>query len=1184
MAKIEQVRIVGIGASAGGLEAIHQFFENLSNDTGFAFVIIQHLSPDFKSLMNELLPKHTEMPVEVIENIVTPKANHIYLISSKQNLIIQNGVFKPVGRKPAPYLNLPIDIFFQSLGIDQKEKSIGIILSGSGTDGSKGVRTIKEHGGLVLAQDPETAQFRSMPEAAIALGFADSVLPPFALAMELGRIAELPFHGAIAIIDLSIEKNKNTLSRILSRVAELSGIDFNEYRKGTMLRRTEKRMMINNFRTLEDYYHYLLAHEEECKTLFKEFLIGVTRFFRDTEAFDLLRKKIIPKITKNTPAHRPIRIWVTGCSTGEEVYSIAILFLEHFKKYKISRPFKIFASDIDKEAIAFASAGIYHDNILADVSPELVSRYFINQQNIFRIKKIVREKVVFALHDALKDPPFMNIDLISCRNVLIYLNPKIQQNLIGNFQFALNFEGFMFLGPSESIGKLSSLFKVINSKWNLYQSISTEKVNMLFRGSARRGLGATGIYKVESDMRSLNKPTDYKYPTLLAKRFAPLALFVNEQFDILYSNGSFESILNLPRGFGKLNLLDMIGTNDPLIFKSGIRKVKEGKKLSKYQDFILTKEDKQLTVDIQFEPCPSQKGTQTIFLITFQIKQQNSPSKRPVETIIHRDQFSEDQLAILEQELEEVNREKQGLVEQLETANEELQSSNEELMTTNEELMAANEELQSVNEELYTVNTELQSKIDELEVANSDTSNLLKSTHIGTVFLDRGLRIRRFTPALKEQFDLLDGDIGRLITNFNHTFNDNKIFEDIAKVLKSLNTIEREIITKDGVHHLMRILPYRTEDNRVDGVVLTFINIEQLHQMTNKLKYKSHLFQAVFNNSTSHISIVDANFIIKDINFVAAGFTKEKVIGESILSFVPKVYQQKLKAIIRGIKKKEISVGNFEMETLLATGEKKWYQNYVISVHNLKEPHYIYISRDITSFKENRLHIQSFEEQQEQEIQQRVHQVIGQNQQLTDTNLFLEAFLEGALTYLDAHLKEETLVNLPTINLLLAKAKEVMDYQKDASKLLREIDAKAIFMEVKNALNPSLKATKAEIRYSFGQHRKLRYVKAHLYEIIYILLDNAIQYRKSDQPLTIQLSTQQKENFFILSVTDNGIGIDLRKQGHLLFKPFKRLTDTGKGLGLGLSMIDSLVRKTGGRIEVDSAFGVGSVFKVYIRV
>jgi len=784
MAKTKQLRIVGIGASAGGLEAIHQFFENLPNDTGFAYVIIQHLSPDFKSLMNELLPKHTEMPVEVIESVVTPKPNHIYLISSKQNLIIKNGLFKPVSRKPSPYLNLPIDIFFQSLGIDQKEKSIGIILSGSGSDGSKGVRTIKEHGGLVLAQDPETAQFRSMPETAIALGFADSVLPPFALAMELGRIAELPYQGAVTIIDLSVEKNKNTLSRILSRVAELSGVDFNEYRKGTMLRRTEKRMMINNFHTLEDYYRYLLDNEEECNTLFKEFLIGVTRFFRDTEAYELLNKKIIPKIVKNTPAHRPIRIWVTGCSTGEEAYSIAILFLEYFSKHKIRRPFKIFASDIDKEAIAFAGAGIYHDNILADVSPELISKYFVNQQNIFRIKKIVREKIVFALHDALKDPPFMNIDLISCRNVLIYLNTKIQQNLIGNFQFALNFEGFLFLGPSESIGKLSKLFKSINSKWNMYQSISTEKINMLFRGSARRGIGASGIYKVDSDARSLNKPKEHKYPTLLAKRFAPLALFVNEKFDILYINGSFESILNLPSGFGKLNLMDMIGTNDPLIFKSGLRKVKEGKKLNKYEDFVLTKEDKQLKVDIQFEPCPTQKGTQEIYLITFQIKQQRNKSEIPKETIVRHDQFSKDQLLILEQELEQANREKQSLVEQLETANEELQSSNEELMTTNEELMASNEELQSVNEELYTVNTELQTKIDELEVANSDTNNLLKSTDIGTVFLDRGLRIRKFTPALKEQFDLLDGDTGRLITNFNHTFNDNKIFEDIAKVLK----------------------------------------------------------------------------------------------------------------------------------------------------------------------------------------------------------------------------------------------------------------------------------------------------------------------------------------------------------------------------------------------------------------
>jgi len=1180
----KQVRIVGIGASAGGLEAIYEFFENLSTDTGFAFVIIQHLSPDFKSLMNELLPKHTNMPVEIIENMVTPKPNHIYLISAKKNLVIENGIFKPVKRTQTPYLNLPIDVFFQSLGKDQKEKAIGIILSGSGTDGSRGVRTIKEQGGLVLAQDPESAQFRSMPDAAIALGLADSVLPPFALARELGRISTLPFQGNITIIDPSIEENQQHLSRILNKVAEISGVDFNEYRKGTLLRRTEKRMMINNFHNLEDYYYFILENEEECKTLFKEFLIGVTRFFRDTEAFDLLRSKIIPQIINNTSIHKPIRIWVTGCSTGEEAYSIAILFLEYLEQHKLNRQFKIFASDIDKEAIAFASAGIYHDNILADVDPTRIRKYFVNQQNIFRIKKIVREKIVFALHDAMKDPPFMNINLISCRNMLIYLNSKIQQNLLGNFQFALNYEGYLLLGPSESIGQLSGMFKAIDSKWNIYQNISREKVNMSLRGSVRRSRQKydSSKYEPENGYRNSYRPVENKFTTLLSNRFAPLALFVDESFDILYINGSFESILNLPSGFGKLNLLDMVGENDPLIFKTGLRNVKDSKEVSRYEDFVLVKDDKQLKVDIQFERWRPNPKEPVVYLITFFIKEKTV--KKGKQSIVKQDDFANEQLSLLQLELAEVSQEKQSLVEQLETTNEELQSSNEELLAANEELQSANEELQSVNEELYTVNTELQSKIDELVVVNADTSNLLKSTDIGTVFLDMGLRIRRFTPTLKEQFDLLESDIGRPITNFNHTFNDNKIFEDIAKVLKTLNTLEREITSKNGQHHLMRILPYRTEDNKVDGVVLTFINIEQLYQMTNELKYRSNLFQAVFNNTTAHISIVNNELNIKEINYITPGLNKDIVLGQSIFNFVPEALEEKVQSIIEQLRNKEVIVGTYEMEETLITGEKRWYQYSVIPVYSdTIQPNFIFIGRDITFFKKSTLHLKQLEEQMEQEVQNRLVNVIAEKQFLATKNDFLESFLEGIITKIGEQLPQISSADkLRTITPLLSRAKELMDYQKDADKLIREIDAKAIFIEVRADLQPALQNTNATLRYSFGKNRTLRYVKAHFYEILYTLIDNAINYRLPDTALEIQVATDIKADFFSLTVTDNGMGIDLKKDGHLLFKPFSSPTTNQKGLGLSLSIIDSLVRKTGGRIEVDSEPNKGSSFKVYI--
>lgn len=1200
MSKQKKLRIVGIGASAGGLEAIYEFFENMPNDSGLSFVVIQHLSPDFKSLMDELLTKHTRMPVSVIKGNTTPKPNHIYLIPSKKNVTIEDGVIKPIDRFPSSVINLPIDVFFQALGKDLKENAIGVILSGSGTDGSRGMRTIKEAGGLTMVQDPETAQFRSMPEAAISVGLADSVLPPFALAKELARISQTSLKNKITIIDTTQDENESYLNKILSRITELSGVDFKEYRKGTLIRRTEKRMFINNFYDLEDYYYFLLDNEEEGQILFKEFLIGVTRFFRDKTAFDLLKDKVIPEIVNSKPVNVPIRIWVPGCSTGEEAYSIAMLFIEYLSEHKLNKGFKIFASDIDKEAIAFASAGIYHNHIVADVSNERLSKYFSSEQNVFTVRKVVREKIVFAHHDALKDPPFIHMDLISCRNMLIYLNTKVQQNLLANFQFALNYEGFLMLGPSESIGTLKPAFQVLNSKWNIFQNISKQKVGDIFHKKHREKKRSDVYYadknQSDYDTNLLYKDLEMTFPTMLAERYAPLALFVNEQFDIRYINGDFGPILYLPNRFAKFNLLEMIGDNDPLIFKNGLRKVQETNQPNKYTNMFLKKGNKTLNLDIVFEQQKGSDFNESLYLILFYLKGEVKENEKM--EVVKVDSYLEERLQTMEKELREAKRQKQNLVEQLETTNEELQSSNEELLAANEELQSTNEELQSVNEELYTVNTELQSKIEELITVNSDMNNLLKSTDIGTIFLDMGLRIRKFTPALRDQFNLIESDIGRPITNFTNAFNDTQIYQDIRDVLKTLNTHEREIINRDGVHFLMRILPYRTDDNRVDGVVLTFTNIEELHKATSKLKLSGSLYRAVFNNTIEHITLVTPDLNIEDVNFLPPGYTRNAVLGGHVNRLWPSYKEGKIKQIIHEIANKKQRSGAYETKILLATGEIRWYQNLIVPVFNggNKPHHFVMVTRDMTIYKEQENQFQALSLNMEIELEKRAGELLQENKRLHELNGYYDSLLEGAVDDIKPVLKrmiqassdekdnvEISKNDIANLQKIMDTLEDVSSYQKDASKLIREIDIKEVFLDLRKSLKNRIDTAEANIRYQFGQHKNILYIPAYFRHILHTLLDNALQYKNPDQALEIQVSTEEKDGFLVLTVKDNGIGMDLKRYGHFLFRPFKRLTLDGNGMGINLSIANNLVRKNGGYIQVKSFLGEGAEFRVYLR-
>lgn len=903
--KSSKFYVVGIGASAGGLDAIQNLFDHIPNNTGMAFVIIQHLSPDFKSLMPELLSKHTEMPIYTAEDKQTIKPNCIYLNQRNNNLHIKGSDLYLLDKGPKHNLNLPIDIFFHTLGEEHKEHAIGIILSGTGSDGSRGIKTIKEGGGTIIVQDPATAQFDGMPNSAISTHTVDYVLSP-------EKIAEIihknPINRPLLQEDLKKNPSNETLiNDILTVVYKYSGIDFREYKKNTLLRRIEKRMNIKNIQQVFDYATYLSSNVSEQQALKEDFLIGVTRFFRDEEAFKRLKDKVIPEIFKNKKQSDTIRIWVAGCSTGEEVYSIAILLDNHIREHQLNLDFKIFATDIDPRALTIAGSGAYHINIINEIEKKYLDLYFIKTGDKIQIIKRIREKIVFSNHNLMKDPPFIRMDLITCRNLLIYFDNKIQKKVMYNFQFALNQYAYLFLGNSESLGETSKLFKTIDVKWKIFQNISEPKQIPSHSSNLERI--STIAYQHPREPISLPNLTVKENPEIvfqkfLSKKFSPPSIFIDGDFNILYINGDAGKRLSHNSGIFQINLLQMVSPDIAVIIRSGIRRVEATKQDVIIKGIINETHGQSYTFDLNFHQLNGQDNLDNCYLIEFSEDISIENTKPLVIENIDLEEVTNQRLEDLETALKIAKTELQNVIEELETSNEELQSSNEELMASNEELQSTNEELQSVNEELYTVNTEMQEKNKELTNLNNDITNLLDNTEIATLFLDTDLRIRKFTPALKDVFNLDEIDHGRTLSSFTSNFNEdtrNSIIEDSKFVLNKLKIVEKQVKDTNSNYYLLRISPFITSNKSIDGVVITLNNINKLKETELELADTDLKYHKLFENLNEgfmHAKIItddkqqpiDWEYI--DVNPAfekIIGLSPKDVIGKRILDIAPHI-------------------------------------------------------------------------------------------------------------------------------------------------------------------------------------------------------------------------------------------------------------------------------------------------------
>jgi two-component system CheB/CheR fusion protein len=863
--------IVGMGASAGGLKAFEQFFSKMPADCGMAFVLIPHLDPGHVSMLPELLKKYTQMQVVQVKDAMQVEPNTIYVIPPNKNMAIMHGTLLLSDVTAPRGLRLPIDTFFRSLAEDQESNAIAVVLSGTGTDGTLGLRAIKENGGLAIAQDAASAEYDGMPRSALQTGLLDYVLPP-------EKIAELLAKRPRALRLLDTEKApapSAEFSDILTKIFRLlrikTGHDFSVYKKATIIRRIDRRMGIHDIEDPAQYLRFLEQSPEELGLLYRDLLITVTHFFRDPEAFEALRAAIEPMLAaKSTDS---FRVWVPGCATGEEVYSIAIIVRECMDRLKKHLNVQIFGTDIDADAIAKARAAIYPSNIFSDITPERVTRFFAasKESGGYTIIKDIREMALFSIQDLLKDPPFTRLDLISCRNVLIYLDSPSQQRLLRLFHYALRRDGLLFLGSSETASESFGLFEEVNKKWKIFRRRQSEYAEgeLPFPVELSRAEPWEAVPQVQK--REIREPQISRLAErLLLDRYAPACVLVDRTGQILYTHGPTRRYLELPQGAPNLNILEMARGG----LRSALTMLMSREKIGKKRTSSL--EGVQVKIN-RTEHRLNLKATQhhdraagELTLITFEPA---APIKLRGKKELRLTSRDRGHVAQLERELRDTRQRLQTTIDEMQSSSEELKSYNEEVQSVNEELQSANEEmesskeeLQSLNEELATVNAELQRKLEELSGVNDDMKNLLDSTKIATLFLDSQLQIKRFTPEVTRIINLIPTDVGRSLAHFKTNLQDENLVQDAQEVLDTLLPKEREISTTEDQCYLKRVNPYRTTGNVIDGVVITFTDITHRKQSEMQVEEARKFAESIVETVREPLVILDMNLNVISAN------------------------------------------------------------------------------------------------------------------------------------------------------------------------------------------------------------------------------------------------------------------------------------------------------------------------------
>ena len=872
--------VVAIGASAGGLDALERLFEALPCDTGAAFVVIQHLSPDHKSMMDNLLARYTDMPVRVAEQGMPLAPNHVFLIPPGKYMTLMGDRLQ-LAPKPDHGLSLPIDVFFHSLADQCHDNAIGVVLSGTGSDGARGLATLNANGGIVLVQDPTSAKFDGMPRSAIATGLVDVVAPVRELADRLQQHIKAPRGGVARLASIDhVGALSRPLDGILERLAASSGIDFREYKPATVMRRIERRMQVLHCGSLSDYLERLTLSSDEPSLLRRELLIPVTRFFRDTEVWDALNQDVITDLVERHQGPEPIRVWVACCATGEEAYTVAILFAEAFERAGRDHALKIFATDAEQQYVDQASAGLYPGTIAAEVSAQRLAKFFVKKDDVYTVRTEIRQSVIFARHNLIADPPFTRMDLVTCRNALIYFQAAAQERGLRRLQYALKPGRCLLLGPSESLGVLHRDFTTLDSKLKLYQLVYKERHASSLEAGGQRLRPARTPRRLAAapgpaPRREIDQPVESGL-TQLFQQYVPPTLLVGENRELLHVYGDTTGILQFNPGDASLDVLKLLprelswaagvllkdAHRDSGAHRSSDIRLPAGEAGSGAMPAVPARRVRMVaralapaprsTTDLSpLAPVPLQT------LLTFELMPADAPDAiTPEELASKIDQ--RDQIDALERELHASHISLQSTIEELETTNAELQATNEELMASNEELQSTNEELQSVNEELYTVNSEYQEKVDILNAVNADLENVSKAAAIPTVFVDDELRLTRFTPQAALLFKVRESDVGRSIEDFAHRLDYPSLFDDVRRALKAGVTTDCEVRSHDGNWWLASIHPYSDRSHSAPRAVMTFFDITSLKD--------SQRLQAVIDSLTEHLAVLDSQGTITYTN------------------------------------------------------------------------------------------------------------------------------------------------------------------------------------------------------------------------------------------------------------------------------------------------------------------------------
>jgi two-component system CheB/CheR fusion protein len=1192
--------VVGIGASAGGLEAISQLLSGMPTNTGMAFVVVQHLDPRHESRLPELLARATRMPVLEAAHGLAVRPNHVYVIPPNTKMALAQGILHVTPREERRGPHLPIDFLFRSLAEDQQARAVAVVLSGTGSDGTQGLCEIKAQGGITFAQDEKTAAHPGMPQSAVASGCVDFVLPPEQLARRLGEIGGHPYLAPAPPKPDGEPHAQENYQKILGAVRAVTGVDFSHYRDTTIKRRIMRRMAVNTQQSLTEYAERLKTEPAEVEALYQDLLINVTSFFRDPELFEALKTSVFPEVIKGKSPAQPFRIWSPGCSTGQEAFSLAMTLIEFYDNRPVRPPIQIFATDLDQNGLDKARGGLFPEGIEGEMSAERLRRFFHREDHMYRIDKSIRDMCVFARHNVTADPPFSHLDMISCRNVLIYLTTPLQRRILSAFHYALNIPGFLALGSAETVGEFGDQFELADRPHRIYSKKSSHGRHAVVFPLGDYRAGAAFLSTRPGVAGSVVPDFQREADRILLGRYAPPGVLLDESFNIIQFRGRTSAYLEPPSGEPTTQILKMTREGLFLELRGALVEAKKYNRTVRRQGIRVRTNGGHREIAVEVIPVRTQGGS-TCYLVLFQEPSVGLPAPEPPpEPLPATEAEAGRELVQLRQELVATREYLQSMVEQqdasneeLRSANEEILSSNEELQSTNEELETAKEELQSANEELSTVNEQLQRRNMELDLVNNDLTNLLSSSSIPVVMVGGDLRLRRITGPAKKAMNLLPTDVGRPISDLNFTAIAPDLEQLLTEVIENVRPVEREVRDREGRWYVMRVHPYRTTDNKIDGAVIVFLDVNQIHHAQEELEQKTaQLGEQVQLIELSQDAIVvrDAENTVRSWNRGAQamyGWTEHEVKGKSLDELL-----HTDPAACKELNDQLDRTGTWEGE-LLQT-RKDGTPILVLSREVLvrdasgRRSAVLAIKRDITELRRVMEALREADRRKDEFLATLAHELRNPL-----------APIRNAVEIIRLAGKDPTAI---------AGARDVLDRQgRQLSRIVEDLIDVTRIVEEKIQLCKEWVALSAVVEMALetcrsrieGRRHQLSvtlppepvYLHAdpgRLSQVLINLLDNAAKYTPPGGQiwLSAERVPDDENEFLELRVRDTGIGIQADLLPHVfeMFTQGSRSVEAGRGgLGVGLTLVRSLVQMHGGSVEVRSGVPqLGSEFVVHL--